>query len=89
MDKESDGLILLTNDGDMMDRLLRSVNGHEKEYIVSVNKLIDKDFIKKMSGGIYLKELDRTTKKCDVEKISDKKNRIYITQGINTQIRSM
>lgn len=62
LDKESDGLILLTNDGDMMDRLLRSVNGHEKEYIVSVNKPIDKDFIKKMSGGIYLKELDRTTK---------------------------
>ena len=57
LDKESDGLILLTNDGDMMDRLLRSVNGHEKEYIVSVNKPINKEFIKRMSGGIYLKEL--------------------------------
>jgi 23S rRNA pseudouridine2604 synthase len=89
LDKESDGLILLTNDGDMMDRLLRSVNGHEKEYIVSVNKLIDKDFIKKMSGGIYLKELDRTTKKCDVEKISDKTFRIILTQGLNRQIRRM
>ena len=70
LDKESDGLILLTNDGDMMDRLLRSVNGHEKEYIVSVNKPINKEFIKRMSGGIYLKELDRTTRKCVVEKIS-------------------
>ena len=89
LDKESDGLILLTNDGDMMDRLLRSVNGHEKEYIVSVNKPIDKDFIKRMSGGIYLKELDRTTKKCVVEKISDKTFRIILTQGLNRQIRRM
>ena len=89
LDKESDGLILLTNDGDMMDRLLRSVNGHEKEYIVSVNKPINKDFIKRMSGGIYLKELDRTTKKCVVEKISDKTFRIILTQGLNRQIRRM
>ena len=63
LDKDSDGLILLTNDGDMMDKLLRSVNGHEKEYIVSVNKPINRDFIKRMSGGIYHKELDRTTRK--------------------------
>ena len=89
LDKESDGLILLTNDGDMMDRLLRSVNGHEKEYIVSVNKPIDKDFIKRMSGGIYLRELDRTTKKSVVEKISDKTFRIILTQGLNRQIRRM
>ena len=85
LDKESDGLILLTNDGDMMDRLLRSVNGHEKEYIVSVNKPINKEFIKRMSGGIYLKELDRTTRKCVVEKISDKTFRIILTQGLNRQ----
>ena len=89
LDKESDGLILLTNDGDMMDRLLRSVNGHEKEYIVSVNKPINKEFIKRMSGGIYLKELDRTTRKCVVEKISDKTFRIILTQGLNRQIRRM
>lgn len=89
LDKESDGLILLTNDGDMMDRLLRSVNGHEKEYIVSVNKPINKEFIKRMSGGIYLKELNRTTRKCVVEKISDKTFRIILTQGLNRQIRRM
>ena len=80
LDKDSDGLILLTNDGDMMDKLLRSVNGHEKEY---------RDFIKRMSGGIYLKELDRTTRKCVVEKISDRTFRIILTQGLNRQIRRM
>ena len=89
LDKDSDGLILLTNDGDMMDKLLRSVNGHEKEYIVSVNKPINRDFIKRMSGGIYLKELDRTTRKCVVEKISDRTFRIILTQGLNRQIRRM
>ena len=79
LDKDSDGLILLTNDGDMM----------EKEYIVSVNKPINRDFIKRMSGGIYLKELDRTTRKCVVEKISDRTFRIILTQGLNRQIRRM
>ena len=89
LDKESDGLILLTNDGDMMDRILRSVNGHEKEYIVSVNRPIDDTFIKRMSEGIYLEELERTTKKCVVRKVSDRTFRIILTQGLNRQIRRM
>ena len=89
LDKESDGLILLTNDGDMMDRILRSVNGHEKEYIVSVNRPIIDTFIKRMSEGIYLEELERTTKKCVVRKVSDRTFRIILTQGLNRQIRRM
>ena len=89
LDKESDGLILLTNDGDMMDRILRSVNGHEKEYIVSVNRPINDTFIKRMSEGIYLEELERTTKKCAVRKVSDRTFRIILTQGLNRQIRRM
>lgn len=89
LDKESDGLILLTNDGDMMDRILRSVNGHEKEYIVSVNRPINDTFIKRMSEGIYLEELERTTKKCVVRKVSDRTFRIILTQGLNRQIRRM
>ena len=70
-------------------RLDKESDGHEKEYIVSVNKPINKDFIKRMSGGIYLKELDRTTRKCVVEKISDRTFRIILTQGLNRQIRRM
>ncbi|MDY4743241.1 MAG: pseudouridine synthase [Lachnospira sp.] len=89
LDKESDGLILLTNDGDMMDRILRSVNGHEKEYIVSVNRPINDTFIRRMSEGIYLEELERTTKKCVVRKVSDRTFRIILTQGLNRQIRRM
>ena len=89
LDKESDGLILLTNDGDMMDRILRSVNGHEKEYIVSVNRPINDTFIRRMSEGIYLEELERTTKKCAVRKVSDRTFRIILTQGLNRQIRRM
>lgn len=89
LDKDSEGLILMTNNGEIMDKILRSVNGHEKEYVVTVNKTIDDSFIKKMSDGIYLKELNRTTNKCLVEKLSDKTFRIILTQGLNRQIRRM
>lgn len=89
LDKDSEGLILMTNNGEIMDKILRSVNGHEKEYVVTVNKTIDDSFIKKMSDGIYLKELNRTTNKCFVEKLSDKTFRIILTQGLNRQIRRM
>ncbi|MDO5403302.1 MAG: pseudouridine synthase, partial [Eubacteriales bacterium] len=88
-DKDSEGLILMTNNGEIMDKILRSVNGHEKEYVVTVNKTIDESFIKRMSGGIYLRELDRTTNKCLAEKLSDKTFRIILTQGLNRQIRRM
>lgn len=89
LDKDSEGLILMTNNGEIMDRILRSVNGHEKEYIVTVNKKIDSEFIRKMSGGIYLEELERTTNKCLVEKLSSQSFRIILTQGLNRQIRRM
>jgi 23S rRNA pseudouridine2604 synthase len=89
LDKDSEGLILMTNNGEMMDKILRSANGHEKEYIVTVNKEIDDSFIKAMSGGIYLAELDRTTKPCKVTALGKKNFRIILTQGLNRQIRRM
>jgi len=89
LDKDSCGLILLTNNGEITDKILRSVNGHEKEYIVTVDKPIDKTFVSRMSKGVYLKELDRTTRECQVEKISAKTFRIVLTQGLNRQIRRM
>ena len=89
LDKDSEGLILMTNNGEMMDKILRSAKGHEKEYIVTVNKEIDDSFIKAMSGGIYLAELDRTTKPCKVTALGKKTFRIILTQGLNRQIRRM
>lgn len=89
LDKDSEGLILMTNNGAIMDQILRSVNGHEKEYIVTINKSVTKEFIQKMSFGIYIEELERTTNPCKVEKISDKTFRIILTQGLNRQIRRM
>lgn len=89
LDKESDGLILLTNNGEITDRILRSVNGHEKEYIVKVNKNITKDFLDKMSAGVYLKELNVKTKQCRIYKVNSNTFRIVLTQGLNRQIRRM
>ncbi|MGN0328310.1 MAG: pseudouridine synthase [Lachnospira sp.] len=89
LDKDSDGLILLTNNGEITDKILRSVNGHEKEYIVTVDKRIDNSFINSMEKGVYLTELDRTTKPCKVYKESSDTFRIILTQGLNRQIRRM
>jgi len=89
LDKESQGLILMTNDGEMMNKILKSVNGHEKEYVVEVNKPITEEFIDKMSNGIYLEELDRKTDKCFVKKEDKFSFRIILTQGLNRQIRRM
>ena len=87
LDKDSHGLLLLTNDGDLCNLIAKSVNHHEKEYIVRVNKKIDNDFIQKMSGGVQI--LDTTTKKCKVKKIDDYTFNIILTQGLNRQIRRM
>lgn len=87
LDKPSEGLIFLTNDGDIVNKILRAGNNHEKEYIVSVNKIIDDDFIKKMSNGIPI--LGTVTKKCRVEKVSQKVFKIILVQGLNRQIRRM
>ena len=89
LDKDSEGLMLLTNDGDLINALMRGNAGHEKEYVVKVNKEITDDFIKKMSSGIYLKELNITTKPCVVEKDGKFTFRITLTQGVNRQIRRM
>lgn len=89
LDKDSEGLILLTNQGQLMDDILRSVNGHEKEYIVTVNKKLEPDFVKKMSQPMYIKELDRWTKKCAVKVVDERTFNIILTQGLNRQIRRM
>ena len=87
LDKPSEGLIFLTNDGDIVNKILRARNNHEKEYIVSVNRPINRDFIYKMSNGVEI--LDTITKNCFVKKLGPKKFKIILTQGLNRQIRRM
>jgi 23S rRNA pseudouridine2604 synthase len=87
LDKDSEGLILLTDDGDIVNKILSGSNNHEKEYIVSVDKPISQTFIERMSNGIRI--LDTITKQCKVEKISQKTFKIILTQGLNRQIRRM
>ncbi len=89
LDKPSEGLILLTDDGDIVNKILRASNNHEKEYLVTVDKPISQTFIKRMAGGIYLEELGQTTKKCEVNKINSNTFSIILTQGLNRQIRRM
>tara|TARA_B100000683_G_scaffold276859_1_gene332472 strand:- start:3478 stop:4200 length:723 start_codon:yes stop_codon:yes gene_type:complete len=87
LDKPSEGLIFLTNDGDIVNKILRARNNHEKEYIVTVNQPITKDFITKMRSGVPI--LDTVTKKCVVKQLGPKKFKIILTQGLNRQIRRM
>ena len=89
LDKDSSGLLLLTNQGSLTNSLLRAANYHEKEYIVKVNKDIDDDFINKMANGIYLYELKTKTRKCKVKKLNKNTFSIVLTQGLNRQIRRM
>lgn len=89
LDKDSEGLLLLTNDGMLIDAMMRGSNRHEKEYIVKVNKEITPVFLTQMSEGIYLKELDIRTRECSVEKLGKYTFRIVLTQGVNRQIRRM
>lgn len=87
LDKASEGLILLTSDGDIVNKILRARNHHEKEYIVSVNKPIHADFVKRMSSGIPI--LDTVTRPCEVQQLGRCTFRIILTQGLNRQIRRM
>jgi 23S rRNA pseudouridine2604 synthase len=87
LDKPSEGLIFLTNDGDIVNKILRAGNYHEKEYVVTIDKPIRKDFIQKMSNGIPI--LGTITRKCKVEQIDKFSFRIVLTQGLNRQIRRM
>lgn len=87
LDKPSEGLILMTSDGDIVNKILRARNNHEKEYIVNVHKPITQEFISRMRSGVPI--LDTVTRKCVVEQIGPKTFRIILTQGLNRQIRRM
>ena len=87
LDKDSEGLIILTNDGDIVNKILRAGNNHEKEYIVKVDKPINDEFVKKMRNGVKI--LGQVTKKCYVKKEGPNTFRIILTQGLNRQIRRM
>lgn len=87
LDKPSEGLIFLTNDGDIVNKILRAGNNHEKEYVVTVNKPVTPDFVRRMSNGIPV--LDVVTQKCKVKRESEYVFNIVLTQGLNRQIRRM
>lgn len=89
LDKESEGLMILTNDGELIDRIMRGANRHEKEYIVKVGKEVTEEFLEKMREGVWLKELDTKTRPCQVIKEGKYTFRILLTQGLNRQIRRM
>ena len=89
LDRESEGLLLMTNQGDLAQQIMRGRNGHEKEYIVTVDKPVTETFLKQMRAGVYLKELERTTRKCRVWKQDKNTFRIVLTEGMNRQIRRM
>ncbi|MCH5343202.1 MAG: pseudouridine synthase [Acetatifactor sp.] len=89
LDKDSEGLLLLTNDGDLINAVMRGANRHEKEYLVKVNKEITDVFLQKMTNGIYLRDLDTTTRECEIQKIGKFTFQIILTQGLNRQIRRM
>lgn len=87
LDKDSQGLILLTNDGDIVNKILRAGNNHKKDYIVTVNRPITSDFLTRMSQGVPI--LDRVTRRCEIEKINPYTFKISLIQGLNRQIRRM
>ncbi|AYK05993.1 23S rRNA pseudouridine(2604) synthase RluF [Brevibacillus sp. 7WMA2] len=87
LDKDSEGLILLTNDGDIVNKILRAENNHDKEYIVTVDKPITDSFLKGMASGVRI--LGTTTKPCQVQRMNERSFRIILTQGLNRQIRRM
>ena len=89
LDKDSEGLMILTNDGALIDAMMKGANGHEKEYIVKVDKEVTTHFLETMAAGVYLEELGLTTRKCEIEKTGKYTFRIVLTQGVNRQIRRM
>lgn len=89
LDKDSEGLLLMTNQGELANQIMHAGNLHEKEYLVTVDQPFNVAFLKKMREGVELKELDVTTRPCQVEAISQKTFRIVLTQGLNRQIRRM
>lgn len=89
LDRDSEGLLLMTNDGALIDAMMRGSNGHEKEYVVKSNKVWTDEAIENMRRGVYLEELKLVTRSCEIEKIGPKTLRIILTQGLNRQIRRM
>lgn len=89
LDKDSEGLLIMSNDGNLINAMMKGSNKHEKEYEVTVDKDLTGDFLKKMSLGVYLKELDRTTRHCTVKRTGKRSFNIILTQGLNRQIRRM
>ena len=89
LDKDSEGLLLLTNNGEIVNKMMRSGNMHEKEYIVTVNKPVTDNFVHGLANGVPLVELNTTTRKCLVQQIGKRQLRIVLTQGLNRQIRRM
>lgn len=89
LDKDSEGLLLLTNDGDLIQAMMRGSHHHEKEYIVRVDREITEGFLNQMEHGIYLEDLEVTTKPCKAEKIGRFTFKLILTQGLNRQIRRM
>ena len=89
LDKDSEGLILLTNQGDIVNKMMRSSNGHEKEYVVKVNKKLTEEFLEGMSGCVPLEEINAVTKPSKVTKVDDYTFKMILTQGLNRQIRRM
>ncbi len=89
LDKDSQGLLIMTNDGDLIDSMMRSRNNHEKEYIVTVDKTITDAVLYKMRKGVFLEDLNVTTKKCKITRVTDNSFSIILTQGLNRQIRRM
>lgn len=89
LDKESGGLIIMTNDGDLIQRMMKGANRHEKEYVVKVDREITPEFLSGMAGGVFLRELDETTRPCRLEYIGKYTFKIILTQGLNRQIRRM
>lgn len=89
LDKDSEGLLLMTNNGEIVNKIMRAGNYHEKEYVVTVNKPITDSFLRGMAGGVPLVDLGVTTRKCVVKKEGKYQFRIILTQGLNRQIRRM
>lgn len=89
LDKDSEGLLLLTNDGDLIDAMMRGKNGHEKEYLVKSDRKWEDSALDHMREGVYLEELGQTTRPCEIERVGDKTIKMVLTQGLNRQIRRM
>lgn len=89
LDKDSEGLLLMTNDGELIEAMMRGANRHEKEYIVKAEKEWTEEALSNMRSGVYLEELEVTTRPCEIEKLGPKTIRMVLTQGLNRQIRRM